>query len=294
MPQIKRPFIDKSKLTYRPLSKTELNRLNERRYMQINKYSTTKKDKTILSRLWTGLKLGWSTPTLPQNIIDFQMYPLIRILRVLGGISTLYLLSNKASYYNVFFLYLAIFFTFLFFIYHSYISVHRVRFIYRTLKSNKLDIKNSPLDHLARLSARLILCAKGICDQAQPVGVAMGIMLGVDTALEKANHKAIFGPILGSALKTVLPKDEEVEKRIIDLIKNPVSDIEKNNKDIKEITDMIDGVSKWSDTDEAIKGDASEIINELSKQKAEMLKNNSKISAEVTDLLKSNPFGTKK
>src|SRR3954468_10745068 len=122
------------------------------------------------------------------------MNPLIRILRVLGGISTLFLLSNKAYNYNVYLLYLAIFFTVLFFIYHLFISVIRVRHIYRTLKSDKLDIRNSPLDHLARLSARIILCAKGVCDQAQPVGVAMGIMLGVDTALEKADHKAIFGP----------------------------------------------------------------------------------------------------
>jgi hypothetical protein len=172
------------------------------------------------------------------------MNPLIRILRVLGGISTLFLLSNKAYNYNVYLLYLAIFFTVLFFIYHLFISVIRVRHIYRTLKSDKLDIRNSPLDHLARLSARIILCAKGVCDQAQPVGVAMGIMLGVDTALEKADHKAIFGPILGSALKTILPQDKEVEKRIIDLLKRPISDIDRNNKDIKELSDIIDNISK--------------------------------------------------
>ena len=289
---LKRPSIDKSTLTCGPINKTLLNRLNERRYMQINKFST-KKDKTILSRIWTGLKLGWNTPTLPQNIIDFQMNPLIRILRVLGGISTLYLLSNKSSNYNVFFLYLAIFFSVTFFIYNSYISVHRVRFMYRTLKSDKLDIRNSPLDHLARLSARLLLCAKGVCDQAQPVGVAMGIMLGVDTALEKADHKAIFGPILGAALKTMLPKDEQVEKTITDLIKRPVSDIGRNNKDIKELTDIIDSISNWSTTDNTIKSDASEIIKELNRQKADMLKNNSKLSAEVADLLKSNPFNKK-
>ena len=118
----------------------------------------------------------------------------------------------------------------------------------------------------------------------------MGIMLGVDTALEKAEHKAIFGPVLGSVLKTMLPKDELVEKKIYDLIKNPVWDIEKNNKEIKELTEIIDKVSKWSSTDNAIKSDAYEIINELNKQKAEVVKTNSKLSEEITDLLKSNPF----
>ena len=249
-----------------------------------------KNKKTIFSRVWAGVKLGWTTPNLPQKVRDFQINPLIRILRVLGGISILYLLSNKAYIYNEYLLYLAIFFCVSFFIYHLYISVHRVIFIYRTLKSEKLDIKNSPLDKLARLSARLILCAKGVCDQAQPVGVAMGIMLGIDTALEKSEHKAIFGPILGSMFKTILPRDEQVEKKISDLIKSPVWDIEKNNKEIKELTDMIDKVSKWSTTDNAIKSDAFKIIHELNKQKAEIVKNNSKLSGEIADLLKSNPF----
>ena len=53
--------------------------------------------KTILNRIKAGVKLGWNTPSLPKKFIDFQMNPLIRILRVLGGgISTIYLLSNKA------------------------------------------------------------------------------------------------------------------------------------------------------------------------------------------------------
>ena len=110
------------------------------------------------------------------------------------------------------------------------------------MKSDKLDIKNSPLDHLARLSARVLLCAKGVCDQAQPLGVAMGILLGVDTALEKADQKAIFGPLLGSALKTVLP-NKQVETKISDLIKQPVSQIDKNNQQINELNDIINKVS---------------------------------------------------
>jgi hypothetical protein len=110
------------------------------------------------------------------------------------------------------------------------------------LKSDKLDIKNSPLDHFARLSARILLCAKGVCDQAQPVGIAMGILLGIDTSLIMADQKPIFGPILGSAIKTVLPH-EEVKIKISDLIKEPISQIESNNQEINELNDIIDKVS---------------------------------------------------
>ena len=193
--------------------------------------------KTIFKRLLIGAKLGWNTPTLPENVIKFIMNPLVRILRVLGGggISTILLLSNKVSLYSVFMFYLTFFvFAFLFFIYHIVILVIRFKYIYKTLKSEKLDVKNSPLDHLARLSARLILCAKGVCDGAQPVGVSMGIMLGIDTVLEKADHKAIFGPALGHALKTILPNNS-LEQKTIDLISGSVSQIDKNSDNMKQL-----------------------------------------------------------
>ena len=152
-------------------------------------YAYTKKKKTlnIFRRILIGAKKGWNTPTLPDNILKFQMHLLIRVLRVLGGICTIFLLS-KGQNYPSYIIYITLLFSITFFIYHTYISYHRTIHIYKTLKSDKLDIRNSPLDHLARLSSRILLCAKGACDQAQPVGVAMGVMLGVDTALEKADH----------------------------------------------------------------------------------------------------------
>jgi len=104
-------------------------------------------------------------------------------------------------------------------------------------------VRNSPLDQLARLSARLILCAKGVCDQAQPVGVVMGILLGVDTALEKADREAIFGPLLGSALKTILPNNE-VKVKVTDLVKEPVSLIDKNFQEVKELNDIINRITE--------------------------------------------------
>jgi hypothetical protein len=81
-----------------------------------------------------------------------------------------------------------------------------------------------------------------MCNQAQPVGIAKGILLGVDTALERADRNPIFGPILGSALKTILPKSK-VQTKIADIIKKPVAEIEANNKEINELSDIINQVS---------------------------------------------------
>ena len=117
----------------------------------------------------------------------------------------------------------------------------------------------------------------------------MGIMLGIDTVLERADHKAIFGPALGNALKNVLPNNN-VEQKTIDLIKGSVSEIDKNNDSMKQLNEIIDNISDWSETDKDIKKDASEIIQELNKQKYDIAKNSSKLRSEINNLLKSNPF----
>jgi hypothetical protein len=114
----------------------------------------------------------------------------------------------------------------------------------------------------------------------------------VDTALEKADREAIFGPLLGSALKTVLPNNE-VKVRVTNLVKEPVSLIDNNFQEVKELNDMINKVSEWSSTESEAKQN-SEIISELNKRKSELSKHNNELQSEISKLLKSNPFGTKK
>lgn len=55
------------------------------------------------------MKKGWSIPTLPQHIIDFQSTLLIRVLRVLGGSSLLMILSIKYTMFGIFSVFLFIY-----------------------------------------------------------------------------------------------------------------------------------------------------------------------------------------
>ena len=47
--------------------------------------------------IYLGIKKGYNMPTLPQNIIDFQNKLIIRIIRVLGGLSIILLISKKLN-----------------------------------------------------------------------------------------------------------------------------------------------------------------------------------------------------
>lgn len=75
-----------------------------------------------------------------------------------------------------FFLYLALFFTTVFLLYHINIFNYRLKHINKNFKSKDLDVKISPLDKYAFIIAKVVFCAKNLCETAQPVGLPLGLM----------------------------------------------------------------------------------------------------------------------
>ena len=63
----------------------------------------------IFNRFFKAVKRAYSIPTLPDNILKIQSYPIIRILRFLGGLSMLMLLSKSYLNYHSYFIYFFIF-----------------------------------------------------------------------------------------------------------------------------------------------------------------------------------------
>lgn len=160
-----------------------------------------KNSQNILSRFFYGVKKGLFTPTLPNHIIQLNHNPLIRIFRVLGGISILLILTHRLDYLGDGLLYfsalllctvLAILFSF----YLIFLTYHRIKHLIKVLKSDELDVRNSPLDRFASIAARIILCSKGLCEIAAPVGVVFGGMAGVDELRKAKGLEPIFLPKL--------------------------------------------------------------------------------------------------
>jgi hypothetical protein len=111
--------------------------------------------KIFLSRTLKGIKKGLITPTFSPKLLEFQRKPLIRLLRVIGGLSFLTLLGRgyylvvsqskvgiENTYITLGLFYLSFLFATLFFIYHIYITYHRIKHIKLVLKSGELDIRN--------------------------------------------------------------------------------------------------------------------------------------------------------
>jgi hypothetical protein len=242
-----------------------------------------KKVSNIIKRLAIGFKKGYLTPTLPSNIIKIQTYPIIRIFRFLGGISFLFILSKNHLNYPSYIFYLSILFSFLFTIYHIIISYFRIKHIIYLLKSDQLDVKNSPLDKIATLGAKALLCFKGTCETAQPIGLTLGIMLGADEILKNANREPIFAPFLGDILNKILP--EGISKDSTKLINKNINQLENNNEDIKENDSLL---SRFKDLN--LKGDISnteftELQKLISEHKESIIENNAQIKSKIIQLL---------
>jgi hypothetical protein len=91
--------------------------------------------------IYKGFQKAYQTPTLPDHIIKFKMDPTIRIFRVLGGLSFLFIITKVHLNFPIYFLFIAAFFNILFSIYHFYLSYHRIKHIRFLFKSGALEIR---------------------------------------------------------------------------------------------------------------------------------------------------------
>jgi hypothetical protein len=187
------------------------------------------KKKSFLKRVGLALKKAYLTPTLPQFVLDLQLHPLVRIFRVCSGISfTLVFLKRSDSYSNNYVFYIAFFFVICFFIYQLYMLYYRLKHMKQLLKSNELEIRNSPLDRLASIGTKILFCIKGSCEVLGPVGTALTVMFGADQILTDSQREPIFRPYFVKFLDTVFPKEGN---NLPSGTENPIGENTSANKD---------------------------------------------------------------
>jgi hypothetical protein len=238
--------------------------------------------KTILQRTLIGIKKGLFTPTLPEKILTFQKNPFIRIFRVLGGLSFIGLLGGSYLKLKGFFLYIAFLLAIMFFIYHIYISIQRYKHIKMLLKSNKLDIYNSPFDKYGTVLGKWILCVKGLCENSGAVSLGLGLRLGVDQVLKDTGRDSFFGPLIGTGINKILPLNSSDQLKW----KTEYESAIKNLDNLSGINNTLEGNIKniqcFKDISEK---DRSEILNALRELKNSNNEDLNQSKIKIMDLL---------
>jgi hypothetical protein len=243
----------------------------------------------LIKRIFKGFppEKAYQTPTLPDHILKFTMHPAIRIFRVIGGVSYLTMISKTHLQYPIYIFYIVIFISILFTIYHFYLNYHRIKHIRHLLKSGALEVRNSPLDRLAYLSAatRALMCLKGACDQAQPIGLGLGLMIAYDEILKGGNNAPIFMPLLGDMLNIVLPTKIDNTESTSKLITDALEEIKQNRGLIKANKSILEQVKDLNVTGDITPEESMELEHLLNTNQDSLQNKHSELKSKILELL---------
>lgn len=233
--------------------------------------------KSLYQRFITGLKTGWNAPVLPDKVLYIHNHPFVRVFRVIGGLSIVTVLSNKYLLlifpFNIVVLLLALFH----FIYITVISVIKLYHGISVLRSDRLNVKNSPLDQFATLTGRLLYCWKFGC-QAGSAGLGLvGTSFMIDSILEAGNQEKVFTPLIGKGVKFIVngrPADD-----ILSGINKDIKNLESSKKRYNEISDLLSKANNSLDSSDFSKEDLDSIkstIDEVKKMEKSKITDYSK------------------
>lgn len=220
----------------------------------------------ILSRLNKGATMGLNIQWITLDLQIYNSSPILHILNALGIMAGGYLLRYDILGYNIYLYYLAIFLFTCFFISHVYIAIDKWIGLNNRLNGEDFDLKNPNSDKLVIRTARFVARVKALTPQIRPLWTIVCLILGC----------------------YLIQTPPQVEKKIIYLIISLLEELEKNNKYIKELTILTKGLTEWGITDDCMKRYTIEVIKEIDKQKADLVKSNCNLNEEIVDILKSN------
>lgn len=202
---------------------------------------------------------------MPGSVNNFHNHPLVRIFRVIGGISIILFLSSPSWIKDSFLHWIIFTMAMSHFSYILIISVIKIYYIIYLWKNKKFEVKNSPIDHVASLAFKLAACAKGVCVAGGASATVLGLGFGVDKLLEEAGHAPFFKKILGNQLGNILSslgysgnsEYIELQKRMLE--------VKQRAKNIDELNNIISEIEN-NDSFKGLRDDLKEFKAEFNKE----------------------------
>jgi hypothetical protein len=248
-------------------------------------------NKTTFQRIIIGLKIAWNLPNLPLSLEKLHNYPLTRIFRVIGGISVILFLSSPSWIEKNSYLYKVIFIiAMLHFLYIFLISIIKISYIIYLWKNKKLEVRNSPLDHISSLTLKLAACIKGACVAGSASATVLGLGFGADKLLEEAGYAPVFKRAMGSQIGNVLSYLGYEGNKEYFKLQQRILEVEKKTKNIEELTKIvyeIENNESFTELRKDLKDFKDEFIKELQKEKNIKNSEQSKILAELKKIKKN-------
>lgn len=224
-----------------------------------------KNNKSVLSRIWLGIKIGWKTPLLPPKIMSFHNYPLIRIFRVIGGLSVVTVLFKKHLLLFIPLQYLILFLAFIQVSYIVIISIIKIFYGISRFWTDELNVKNSPLDNFATLTTKMLYCWKIGC-QVGSAGIGLaGTSVIADTILEAGGQEKVFTPLIGKGVKFIIG-GRSADSLYVD-INNDLKNLKISQTKFDEIKKLAEQCDSTLNTNDLSKDEVESIKSALNEVK---------------------------
>jgi hypothetical protein len=255
-----------------------------------------KKQKTLFQRFIYGLKLAWNLPSLPTSVDKFHNYPLIRIFRVIGGISILLFLSSPGWINNSYIKWIIFVLAMIQFIYIAVISFIKIGYIVYLWKNKKLEVRNSPINHIASLTFKLVSLTFKLATYIKCAGATgavatvLGLGFGADKLLEEAGYPPFFKKAVGNQLSNILSCLGYTGNAEYLELKKIMLDIKQKAKNIEELNRIVDNMEKdpsFSELKSELAEFKREFIKDLQREKTQKAIEQSKILAELKNIKKN-------
>ena len=159
-----------------------------------NKYVLSKIDK---NSFYLGFMKAYNVPILPKKIENIYSNIYVRVLRFIGGVCLLLILTNKHLLLPVYLHKLIIVVGAIQSIQILIIFIIKIIYGLYTLmyKSKDFEVRNSPLNHYATHLARILYCAKWGCAITGSAAGTIAAGASFDLVLEAAGREKIFIPM---------------------------------------------------------------------------------------------------
>lgn len=176
------------------------------------------------------------------------------------------------------------------FLYIAAISFIKIGYIVYLWKNKKLEVRNSPIDHIASLTLKLATCIKGACVAGGAGATVLGLGFGADKLLEEAGHPPFFKKAVGNQLNNILfslgytgnIEYIELQKRMLN-----VKERAKNIEELNKIVDSLEKDPSFNELKSELAEFKREFIKDIQKEKAQKAIEQSKILAELKNIKKN-------
>ena len=96
--------------------------------------------KSLISRIWYGIKSGWQLPSLPDHIIKIDRNLYVRIFKGIGAVCVFLIFNATPHQYPKPYFYIIFLFSFLYSLYRLVLVIYSIKqffllFIYRKINS---------------------------------------------------------------------------------------------------------------------------------------------------------------